>query len=35
MFQHLKLTGAKGEEEEQEIDTLLAQILKQNFTNLA
>ena len=35
MFQHLKLTGAKGEEEEQEIQNLLEKIMKENFPNLA
>ena len=35
MFQHLKLTGAKGEEEEQEIQNLLEKIMKEKFPNLA
>ena len=35
MFQHLKLTGVKGEEEEQKFDNLFQQIMKKNFPNLA
>ena len=35
MFQHLKLTGAKGEEEEQEIQNLLEKIMKEKVPNLA
>ena len=34
-FQHLNYRGAKGEEEEQEIENLLEKIMKKNFPNLA
>ena len=35
MFQHLNHRGAKGEEEEQEIQNLFENIMKENFPNLA
>ena len=35
MFQHLNHRGAKGEEEEQEIQNLFEKIMKENFPNLA
>ena len=35
MFQHLNYRGTRGEEEEQKIETLFEQIMKENFPNLA
>ena len=35
MFQHLNLGVPEGEEEEQEIENLFEQIMKENFPNLA
>ena len=35
MFQHLKQGVPEGEEEDQEIDNLFEQIMKENFPNLA
>ena len=35
MFQHPNHRGAKGEEEEQEIENLFEQIMTDNFPNLA
>ena len=35
MFQHLNHRGTRREEEEQEIENLLEQIMKENFPNLA
>ena len=35
MFQHLNHRGARGEEEEQEIENLFEQIMKENSPNLA
>ena len=35
MFQHPNHKGAKGEEEEQDIENLFEQIMKENFPNLA
>ena len=35
MFQHLNHKGAKGEDEEQEIENLFENITKENFPNLA
>ena len=36
MFQHPKIIGVpEGEEEEQEIENLFEQIMKENFPNLA
>ena len=35
MFQHPNHTGARGEEEEPEIENLFESIMKENFPNLA
>ena len=35
MFQQLNHRGARGEEEEQEIENLFEKIRKENFPNLA
>ena len=35
MFQHLNHSSDRGEEEEQEIENLFEQIIKENFPNLA
>ena len=35
MFQHLNHRGARGEEEDQEIENLFENIMKENFPNLA
>ena len=35
MLQHLNHRGARGEEEEQEIENLFYKIMKENFPNLA
>ena len=35
MFQHLNHKGARREEEDQEIENLFEQIMKENFPNLA
>ena len=35
MFQHSNHRGARGEEEEQEIENLFENIMKENFPNLA
>ena len=35
MFQHPNYRGARGEEEEQKIENLFEQIMKENFPNLA
>ena len=35
MLQHLNHRGAKGEEEEQEIENIFEKIMKENFPNLA
>ena len=35
MFQHLNYRGARGEEQQQEIENLFEQITKENFPNLA
>ena len=35
MFQHLNYRGARGEEEEQEIENLFQKIMKENFPSLA
>ena len=35
MLQHLNHNGARGEEEEQEIENLFEQIMTANFPNLA
>ena len=35
MFQHLNHKGAKGEDEEQEIENLFEKIMKEHFPNLA
>ena len=35
MFQHPNDRGARGEEEEQQIENLFEQIMKENFPNLA
>ena len=35
MFQHSNHRGARGEEEEQEIENLFENIMKENFPNMA
>ena len=35
MYQHPNHRGARGEEEEQEIENLFEKIMKENFSNLA
>ena len=35
MFQHPNYRGARGEEEEQKVENLFEQIMKENFLNLA
>ena len=35
MFQHLNYRGTEGEEEEQKMENLFEQIMKENFPNLA
>ena len=35
MLQHLNYRGARGEEEEQDIENLLENIMKENVPNLA
>ena len=35
MFQHPNYRGARGEEEEQKIENLFEQIMKENFPDLA
>ena len=35
MYQHPNHRGARGEEEEQEIENLFENIMKENFPNLA
>ena len=35
MFQHLNYRGTRGEEEEQKIENLFENIMKENFPNLA
>ena len=35
MFQHLNHRGARGEEEEQEMENLFENIMKESFSNLA